>query len=134
MKYLILGTLCFWFLVSFPEVCLAAGIVLAFVYLLSEKSSPAEEKSSIPDDIDAPEFYKPFIDEDGVMDWEAYHKAEREKMMKPGFKDDPEWQRKAAEVREHMRKSRVQSDLEEQEAINEELAKNGQMFWRRARS
>jgi hypothetical protein len=123
-----------WLLIAFPQVILIVAVIFILLHVLPKygKKESAEEEI---DDIDplTRKLYGEFIGKDGAVDWEEYHKANNEKAMKPGFKEDPEWQRITAELNEHRRKARMESDKEDIENINTDLNEEGQSFWQRVR-
>jgi hypothetical protein len=120
-------------------IVVSAGILLYVLHYLSKFNPDAEksagEKQESSEDYTDPalkEIYGEFI-KNGHIDWKGYHNARVESMMKPGFRDDPEWQKQSAEMKEEMRRNIIQAEEEEQEAIIKEMNEKEQTFWQRAR-
>ena len=124
-----------WILITYPQVCIIMGIIAYIIYcifknqkLKGNKQEP-EEDSSDPAD---KSLYGKFV-HDGIIDWEEYNKAKTESLLKPGFRDNPEWQRQSAKIKEHMRQNRIKSDKELREDINEDLNEKAFTFWAKKR-
>ena len=135
IAYLILGTVGLYLLFEFPLIILGAGIILYVLYISNDTGKSAGEEQESTEDTTDPaikDVYGEFV-KDGAVDLKGYNDSKVEEMMKPGFRDDPEWQRMSAEIKESMRQSRIEADREMQETINEESNEKEQTFWRKVR-
>ena len=139
MSKIILAAIGFWIIVTYPQVLVGAAVTIGILLYLGRDNvtfggliKSAGEKEEDKEDTVSPEdrkIYGKFIDEDGIIDWEGYHRAQVEEQMIPGYKDDPEWQKKSESIKKFMREKRVEAEREEQEEMNE----NEQTFWRKVR-
>ena len=108
MIKILIGVVCLAALIKFPVVILSGIAMGMVIWIFSKKIREGGEKA-------AEEEYKPYTPYEGEV----------ESMLKPGYKDDPEWQRLSKEVKAHIEGNR--------ESAREELIKDMQAEIRRLR-
>ena len=121
----IIGIILFAILLQYPGILIIAGLIILAIYMYVKHPDsfaklgiriPTEYKSSEPKDNLSRE------DQDFETYKDKFDKidAELEKKMKPGFRDDPEWQEMSAELRKNGVKNRKIADDELRREMLEE--------------
>ena len=128
-----------WLSVKFPGMLLGMALTLGLLYYCDKmpeflkglkidkdktQDEPKKRRSGVIDD---------YVDENGVMDWDSFHADKLESMVRPGYRDDPEWQKKSEMIRKQMEANKERSDAEDREEFNEEASKSGVNFWQKSR-
>jgi len=122
MIQFIIGITLIALLIQYPSIILLSGVILLCMYIYQKRPDLLERIGfSIPPE-QKDEEAEPNLSpgNDGFETTEeksARYQAEREQQMHPNFKENPEWQKKSAEVNEVRKRNRIEAELEEKEEL-----------------
>lgn len=101
LKFILIGSFCLYLLIYHPGWILLAGLIVGGFYILREyELKQRGERDNEPE----PDLSWEYVDPEEKADREV------EKMLRPGFRDDPEWQKFAKNFRDHMNRARAIED------------------------
>jgi len=135
MANLILVVIGLWVLILYPGVIVFAAAVLVILHLLpkyTKQFSAREEEKEPEKSTISPRLKKLYgdaIDEDGIIDWDEYHKDNLKGTFKEGHEDDPEANAIKDRLKEYMAEKKKESDKELQDDINDALNDKERDFW-----